>query len=569
MRIKNSKTYVARLIIICLALSALFSGCSLKTSHPGRTIEISLPQLDSQLGSINRVSRVPAGITDFTCYLINVNGKGIDHDPRLSCSQSTDGLGIFTGFLPTGSQSVILNVPEGTGREIQLIGIQNPQGSCPDLVTTLNASSFYGIGNLYLLASTTVDILTDISVTMTPSFNSTQPQTTLKSCTGPSLTFSTQPYAYQTSGTTLLTQPVVQIDSPSSNTAAASITLAAYSDASCSTPASGTLTATTNPLTASAGSATFSGVSYSGTAGTIYLGASASGINSACSSAINILNPATLLVSGVTPTSVTVDSSNVYWGTSTDWSTSTSSISKVPTTGGSATVLASGIPYTSSIAVDASNAYWIDNGNSYKVPIGGGSVTTLAPAYNTNIVVSSGSLYYAFSPNGVQKVSTSSGSVTVLSADSAGGAAPYAVAVDSTYVYWSNWSGDLKKIPLGGGSETTISTGVMASSLAVDSTNVYWSDYQGIHKIPIGGGTQTILTSSISPVSIVLDATRIYWASSTSVGYVPITGGSLTVLATSPSPTYVQNGNVTSNCIAVDSTSVYWGSTNGLYKISK
>jgi alpha-tubulin suppressor-like RCC1 family protein len=109
--------------------------------------------------------------------------------------------------------------------------------------------------------------------------------------TATKLAFSTEPSASENSGTALGTQPVIQIQDSSGTlvtTTSNAITLAAFTDVGCTTPASGTFAATTNPLNASSGTATFGGVTYTGVDGTIYIGATASGLTSACSSAIVI-----------------------------------------------------------------------------------------------------------------------------------------------------------------------------------------------------------------------------------------------------------------------------------------
>jgi hypothetical protein len=80
------------------------------------------------------------------------------------------------------------------------------------------------------------------------------------------------------------------------------------------------------------------------------------------------------------------------------------------------------------VAVDSTDVYWVDdiNGTVNKVPIGGGTVTTLAGG-----------------PGGE----------------------PWSVAVDGTHVYWVNCGchidepnapGTVNEVPLGGGSKTTL-----------------------------------------------------------------------------------------------------------------
>ncbi|MCA2961320.1 MAG: hypothetical protein IOD12_13795, partial [Silvanigrellales bacterium] len=105
------------------------------------------------------------------------------------------------------------------------------------------------------------------------------------------LAFTTQPSNSVTAGVNFATSPVVQTQDASGAlaTSSASIQLSAYSDSGCSTPATGNLTATTNPLAATSGIASFSGVKFN-KAGNIYLKATASGYTSMCSNGVTV-NP--------------------------------------------------------------------------------------------------------------------------------------------------------------------------------------------------------------------------------------------------------------------------------------
>lgn len=105
------------------------------------------------------------------------------------------------------------------------------------------------------------------------------------------LAFTSQPSWSNMAGVTLSNQPVVSIQDVNGDTvtsATHAITLAAFKDSSCTVAATaGTLNVTTNPLAASSGVASFSGVSFS-IAGTIYLKATASGLTSACSTLVTM-----------------------------------------------------------------------------------------------------------------------------------------------------------------------------------------------------------------------------------------------------------------------------------------
>ena len=152
------------------------------------------------------------------------------------------------------------------------------------------------------------------------------------------------------------------------------------------------------------------------------------------------------LQTGVVPTSVALDSSYVYWSNSMSWSANTSSVYRVPLNGGTPTSLVSNVQYTNALLVDSSNVYWQTNSGTSKASINGGTATHLAYGYSTPIAQDANFLYQAFSPNGVEKVSKSTGTVTQIASDTAVGAAPYAIAVDANNVYWANYTGNIRAV---------------------------------------------------------------------------------------------------------------------------
>ena len=114
---------------------------------------------------------------------------------------------------------------------------------------------------------------------------------------------------------------------------------------------------------------------------------------------------------------------------------------------------------------------------------------------------------------------TGAGPVTLASVAGGNGLGP--VVVDSTSVYYSSYGfgstveGAVMKVPIAGGTVTTLASGLgEAISIAVDSSNVYWGDYyeNNIVKIPTGGGAMTTLVSKMSvPEQIAVDSTSLYW----------------------------------------------------------
>ena len=132
-----------------------------------------------------------------------------------------------------------------------------------------------------------------------------------------------------------------------------------------------------------------------------------------------------------------VAGSYVYWVNSA-YGSVIGTVKKAPVDGGRVITLATGGQDATSVTVDGTNVYWIDNENDTdfgvgmvnKVPIGGGKSATLAFR---------------------QDSSTS-------------------VAVNGTHVYWVNedYDGTVKRVPIGGGRVTILARGQNSpASLAV------------------------------------------------------------------------------------------------------
>ncbi|MCA2958819.1 MAG: hypothetical protein IOD12_01110, partial [Silvanigrellales bacterium] len=104
------------------------------------------------------------------------------------------------------------------------------------------------------------------------------------------LAFSTQPSSSVSAGATLAQQPAVEVHDAGGNlisSSTANITLSAFSDSTCSTPVSGSLSATALTVSASSGRATFAGTKLTA-AGSVYLLATSGTLAAACSEAVNV-----------------------------------------------------------------------------------------------------------------------------------------------------------------------------------------------------------------------------------------------------------------------------------------
>jgi hypothetical protein len=260
-------------------------------------------------------------------------------------------------------------------------------------------------------------------------------------------------------------------------------------------------------------------------------------------------------VNNADPWGIVVDATSVYWvndEASVPGSNSSEhgkgSVMKVPLGGGTPTTLASGLTFPAGIAVDATNVYWTTAGDSIetashimKAPLSGGTATTLVSGLNmTNLYTS--------------------------------------IAVDATNVYWTNPNGaSVMKVSLDGGAPITLASSQNnPASITVNATGVYWTSYVSnvsntgsIMKVPLDGGTPTALASGqrfdeTIFMRIAVDVSNVYWMN---CGYdhnaalmkVPLSGGTLTTLA---------SGQDDVEGMAVDASSVYWVTNSALMELT-
>jgi hypothetical protein len=140
--------------------------------------------------------------------------------------------------------------------------------------------------------------------------------------------------------------------------------------------------------------------------------------------------------------------------------------------------------------------------------------------------------------------------------------APYAIAIDTTFVYWIEQDGSVMRVAkTGGGAPSSVGSGCTFVAIAVDGTNVYCGGTaQTVLAIPLGGGVPTALASAQPVSDLAVDAQRVYWTTYyglrpagnndvSNVSGVGLDGGALVNFATMQ--------RVPSS-LAVDDTSLYW-----------
>jgi hypothetical protein len=199
-----------------------------------------------------------------------------------------------------------------------------------------------------------------------------------------------------------------------------------------------------------------------------------------------------------------IDGTSVYW---TD--RSGGRVMRTPLDGGPPVVLAAGQPGPGQIAVNATDAYWLNDGVSQcgvrgtimKVALAGGTPEVIAELdLARTLALDATSVYW---PN-----------VNTLGADPAG----YTIndlTVDATSVYWPSTTA-IMKLPIEGGTPVELATGAPnslgGSSVKVNQTNVFWVGADGtIQTMPLGGGSKTVLATQQRDSFIAVDAQNVYW----------------------------------------------------------
>jgi alpha-tubulin suppressor-like RCC1 family protein len=184
--------------------------------------------------------------------------------------------------------------------------------ACTQAITAVTVLRSSSSSQLFVMDRTaeTLDLLAQSS-----GLASSGERVSVSAAAASKLVFAVQPSSSGVAGQALAAQPVLQAQDAFGNSASSfggSVALAAFTDAACSVNASGTLTASSNPVTASSGQAAFAGVAY-GASATVYLRASSGGLSSACSSAV-VVSPALTLVAGTSHTCALKNGDVQCWG---------------------------------------------------------------------------------------------------------------------------------------------------------------------------------------------------------------------------------------------------------------
>ncbi len=105
----------------------------------------------------------PSSVSDFNCFTVNVTGAGVSaNSPFAGCSDSAGfngrGLGVLAKPVPRGT-GIEVDVPSGTSRHIDVIGIFPSVKECTGVETATNSQG-------YFIGGTNTDVSANLSVTI-------------------------------------------------------------------------------------------------------------------------------------------------------------------------------------------------------------------------------------------------------------------------------------------------------------------------------------------------------------------------------------------------------------------
>ncbi len=291
------------------------------------------------------------------------------------------------------------------------------------------------------------------------------------------------------------------------------------------------------------------------------------------SSAIIVLPPPTTFATDPGNnqiTSIVAADGNLYW------SDNLYNIYSQPAGGGSPTLFAiNGYD----LAADSANLYWVNsssNGEAIDYAPFNGKASTLVSGLPasiiTSITVAGGYVVWGGYPGDVYEkpAPPSAGSAVLLTTDSNG---IQAVTTDGVNVYWMDDKGNLKYMPIAGGTPTVIySSGIAGGcgdSLYAPGGGVvlYTMPCRNVlNRTTTAGGTPTIIlpkSYGISGASTLHGSTIFFGNSQGTIFSVQVSGGAATVVSPSVGDGwYVEY-------IAADNINVYWLTPGSFSRINK
>ncbi|AKT43347.1 hypothetical protein [Chondromyces crocatus] len=269
------------------------------------------------------------------------------------------------------------------------------------------------------------------------------------------------------------------------------------------------------------------------------------------------------------PNHLAVDGTNLYWTSVTD--VNLGEVRQMPKQGGAVLNLGVDQPLPGAIAVNATSVFWANlnspviNRATIGIPDAGLFAQDAGALWG--IAADAEAVYWTrddgeLANSGIVRAPLNGGAHTLIVP---GSETPYAIAIDSTSVYWTDRSaGQVLKAPLTGGTpEILAETQPQPYSIAVDAAHVYWTNracspgggqaVDCVMRVRKDGMDQpvSLADGQSVPYSIAVDGQHVYWtdAGLQRVLRTPVEGGAIETLAST------QAGLVH---MVIDDTHVYW-----------
>jgi len=254
--------------------------------------------------------------------------------------------------------------------------------------------------------------------------------------------------------------------------------------------------------------------------------------------ATTLVTTSTLGSSTLIPAGIAVQGGDVYFTTQDPWNPDgdDGAVWRVPSSGGTPTMLVQGLDRPGRVAVTGASMYWIeswethaDDGRVVKAPLDGSSMDILASAQNGPFGLALGGGYVVWTTSGF--VDSVRGTIwvapvgsEVVDGVSVGQNMPVGVAIGGTNAFWADEgdpnvanSGSIMKKPLdpnAAADPVTLASGGAPQGIAVDGTYAYWTDSQAqtVNRVPIAGGAPTtVAAQQVAPLAIAVDDKSVYW----------------------------------------------------------
>ena len=233
----------------------------------------------------------------------------------------------------------------------------------------------------------------------------------------------------------------------------------------------------------------------------------------------------TMLAKLYAPTSLAVDGGYLYIG-----SCDAPTLQRVPIRGGTIETVYEGQGCVRALAVDQGSLYFATTDQILTMKLDGSSPPSLvvaAPGFSEVLGVVGGYVYWQADSSYINRFSPAKG----LEADLGNDSFPvHAISLTPARAYWAGASAIVslrhdKLVPSTVAAvQSDFTTGVPAFIL--DAAHAYWAEPMNsvIKTVPIGGGTESVLTSASKPTSFFVDAASLYWtdAASQDVRVVPL-----------------------------------------------